>query len=345
MKRTILYIIVLLALLGLTYHFAGQESRGGSSIDTSDREFAIKDTDQIGKIFIANRNDEPVLLNRRGSDWYVNDRYLASKTSMEELMRIIRDLEVRFIPPRASYTNIVQTIASLGIKVEIYDTRDNLMKSYYIGGVTNDEKGTHFLMEGSEQPYVMHIPYWSGSLRARFDLRADHFRDRAIFNERIRDIEKIEVKYPFQQDESFVIEREGETSWGVRPLDPDMPRITRTRHPGLVESYLRNYRRVGVEGFENQHPQKDSILSSDPFAKISLTRNNGDVVSYTLYQRFPELIPGPFAAAEFDATEFQLRFYVHSAQRDDFMLAQYFVLRDILWGYSWFFRTTEDEFF
>lgn len=341
MKRTLVYLGIFLILGGLVYYFSAQTGSSRSTIDTSDRRFAVEDTDRIGKIFIATRTEDPVLLSRKGNDWYVNEKYLASSTSVEELLRLIRDVQLKFVPPRAAYQNAIQTISSLGIKVEIYDRSENLMRSYYIGGVTSDEKGTYFLMEGANQPYVMHIPYWQGSLRTRFSLREHQWRDRAMFAERLRDIKSVKVNYPNQRDESFAVERVSETEFSIRPLDENMPKITRTMHPGMIESYLRNFQRIGVEAFENNFPARDSILTTTPFSTIELTRTNGEVVYYDVYPRHHRPLMGPYDAAEAEAEDFQLRFWV-SAPNGDFMSAQYRNMRKFMWGYSWFFRQTED---
>jgi hypothetical protein len=59
-----------------------------------------------------------------------------------------------------------------------------------VGGITADEKGTIMLMEGSEKPYVVHIPSFVGQVRVRYLLGDDNWRDRAIFSEKPEKIRK-----------------------------------------------------------------------------------------------------------------------------------------------------------
>lgn len=334
--------MVLLILLGLVYYLISYNNQTGSAADLSDREFAIENTEDIGKIFIAHRDRESITLTKKGSEWYVNDGMLASENAMENLLRVIKDLEIKYIPTRASYSNVIQTIAGIGIKVEIYDRRDRLMKAYYIGGVSQDERGTYFIMEDADQPYVMHLPYWKGSLRTRFQLRENDWRDRAIFSESPSDIEQIKVFYPNQVDESFVVQKDG-NQFNLLPYNSDMPKITRTRHPGLLESYVRNYGRIAVESFQNDLPGRDSVMATTPFCTIEVNRTDGEVKSFNFYHRTNRFLPGPLAARQASGEEFTLRFFVNG-KNEDFMSAQYNLLKEIFWGYSWFFRSQEESY-
>ena len=64
---------------------------------------------------------------------------------------------------------MVKSLASEGIKVELYDRKGEKIKAYYVGGATPDERGTYMIMENAEEPYVAHIPSWEGNLRFRFN--------------------------------------------------------------------------------------------------------------------------------------------------------------------------------
>ncbi len=341
MKRTFIYVFILAVLLGLVYFLSRENTDQLTSSQRWDRNFAVKDTDQIGTIFIAPRDSEPVKLTREGDRWLVNDKYLANKSAMESMLTVLRDVDVKYVPPRASYSTIIQSIAGLGIKVEIYDRRDNLMKAYYIGGVPQDERGNFFIMEDADQPYVVHLPYFVGNLRARFTLSEEQWRDRAIFSERTSEIKKISVRYPSQEDESFIVERNNDGRFDLRPLDEKMPKILRQRHPGMLDNFVRNFQRIGVESFANDLIGKDSILNTTPFAVVELERTDGEIKSYNFYQRFPAPLIGPYAARQASQEEFILRFYVSNNNTGDFMSGQYGVLQRALWGYSWFFRASD----
>ncbi len=68
-------------------------------------------------------------------------------------------------------------MAVTGIHVEIFDHQGNELLNYYVGGVTQDERGTFFLKEGSTQPYCLNQPGFDGGLRARYALAPVDWRD------------------------------------------------------------------------------------------------------------------------------------------------------------------------
>ncbi len=215
------------------------------------------------------------------------------------------------------------------------------MKAYYIGGVPQDERGNYFIMDNADQPYVVHIPYFVGNLRTRFMLTEDQWRDKAIFAERSSEIKSISVRYPAQEDESFIVERNDEGRFDLRPLDENMPKILRNRHPGMLDNFVRNFQRIGIESYFNDFVGRDSVMATIPFAIVELERTDGEIKSFNFYQRFPAPLLGPYSAREADQEDFQLRFFVGNNTTGDFMTGQYRVLNRALWGYSWFFRATD----
>ena len=53
-----------------------------------------------------------------------------------------------------------------GRLVRFFDKNGNKIKGYQVGDIAGDSQGTHAMMEGFEQPYVVHIPIWEGHLTA-----------------------------------------------------------------------------------------------------------------------------------------------------------------------------------
>ena len=99
---------------------------------------------------------------------------------------------------------MVSNLATEGIKVEIYDRQDELIKTYYVGGAPPDERGTYMMLEGFEQPYVAHIPGWDGNLRFRYNLVGDEWRSRILFPGELEEIESVSIAYPRQRSKSSV---------------------------------------------------------------------------------------------------------------------------------------------
>ena len=174
MKRNTLILLALFIALGLgTWYAIGynQKAKQGSNINP-DMDFAVN-PDEVYKIFIADRTGRSATLERNGSKWMYNKEHVARQTAIDLLLETMKKIRVNYVPPAASEEHMVKSIASEGLKVEIYNKEGKAIKVYYIGGVTNDETGTYVIMDGAEHPYVAHIPTMVGSFRLHYRLEPD----------------------------------------------------------------------------------------------------------------------------------------------------------------------------
>jgi len=189
MKNTLILLVLFLALAGgAFYYLNGNDSK--NTVSESDRNFAVKDIETVHKIFLADRSGKTITLVKKAKkEWEVNGKFRASQNVVENLLTTIKRLRMQSIPPQAARKNIISDIAVHGIKVELYNKADNKLKSYYVGGMTNEEKGTYMIMDGANLPYIMEIPGFEGGLRVRFwKPDEDYWKDLAVFRE---DIDKI----------------------------------------------------------------------------------------------------------------------------------------------------------
>lgn len=344
MKRTLLLLIIFLLLGGGAFWYM---SRGGDDGKTtlvgSDREFAVEDIEQVHKIFLADRKGERVTLERDGQGaWIYNGQYRASSSVMRPLLEVVERVRIQYKPPVAAVPNMVQALATEGIKVELYDREDNNLKTYYVGGATSDERGAFMIMEGAEQPYVVEIPAWEGNVSVRFKRYGDEWRDRILFREDPDKIKYLSVEYPKQRDQSFVISKEADGSYEVTPYYEITPRISRPMKPGSVEAYLLNFERLGAEAFRNEHPGQDSVLQQVPFCSITLVNEADDTTTATLYPVLEErIVTQDVRSGEFVIPSMTIERYYVDWNGKDFMLAQHLVLQKALWGYPFFFRETQ----
>lgn len=333
MKRTLWMLVAFLVLgAGVLWYLYGQGDKK-TTLAGLDRQFAVKDTAAIYKIFIADRKNSRTTLERKGNHWIYNEKYKAKPRAMETLLRTIYRVEMKYKPPVNAEKNMIRSLATEGIKVELYDSKNQLIKSYYIGGSTADERGTYMMLEGAEQPYVTYIPSWEGNLRFSFSLKDDEWRDKSIFSIAPEEIIYVGVEYHKQREKSFKINKEG-TTYQVKPYHSITPQIKRDLRPGAVEGYLVGYENLQSEAFENQSPQRDSISSLLPFCTITVRQGDGT-------ERVAKF--HPIFKYEYDETTekyIQLpeaeRYYADC--EGDFMLVQHLVIKKILWAYESFFE-------
>lgn len=287
--QRIYWLLALLVLLGGAYYFIqspSQTAAKGSHL-VADRDFKIDDAEQVHRIFIANRSGQQVELSRQGNSWLVDRQHLANENAIKNLLDVVKRIDMQQIPAKAAVPTIIKNLATEGILVQLFDENDQKIKGYYIGGSTSDERGTYAILEGAEQPYVVHLPGWVGNLRFRLNFFGDDWRSKQILAEEISSIERISVEYPTQRNRSFILERKGER-YTVRPFyNSDQP--TRDIPRDRAERYLFNYQKLFVSSYENKDPEeKVELLKTLPFAHIQVTKMDGSQKSIKAYPRYAD---------------------------------------------------------
>jgi len=144
---------------------------------------------------------------RNDDSWTLQRGHVARENAMSNLLEVIQHLQLKYIPERAAVKNINAEMNQIGVSVLVYDQNDVKLQHYIIGGSIPDERGTYMKLYGNDQPYVVHLPTLEGSVRGRFLMRYDEWRDRTIFDIEPRDIHSVSVSYPRQQTESFQLSR------------------------------------------------------------------------------------------------------------------------------------------
>lgn len=334
MNRNITVLLVLFLVLagGTAWYLTNEKDTKKTTLLDWDRKFKVENTDQIHKVFIAKRSGEQITLERKGDHWIYNEKYKALPNAIDNLMRAFGEVEMNYKPANAAVPNMVSNLATQGIKVELYDKAGEQLKAYYIGGETSDSRGTYMIMEGSEQPYVVHLPTWGGNLRARFNLRGDQWRDKTVLGAEVENIDFVSVEYPKQKNKSFKLEKKGR-EYEVVPFYEVTPKIGKSVSQGLVEGYLVNFQSVGAEAFETKNAKKDSVIQTIPFSIITLRKTDGEeqqVKLFPIYQDIPTANPNAIAGSYVER-------YFAEVDEEEFMLVQHRVFEKVLWGYEFFF--------
>ncbi|TNE59163.1 MAG: DUF4340 domain-containing protein [Bacteroidetes bacterium] len=330
MKRTWLLVALFLLLGASAFYALWKKNNQSGSYVSWDMDFAISNTAEIEKIFIADRSGQSATLERKDGYWLYNNTYKARPTAIQTLLKTIQNLTVLYLPPKAAEGTMIKSLAAEGLKVEIYGKDSKMLKTYYVGGVTNDERGTYMIMEGAEQPYVVHVPSFIGQLRVRYMLGDDNWRDRTVYSEKPEEIQKISVEYPQQKSASFVLEKVDKATYEITPFFSTTPRSKTPQRKGMAEAYLLQFENLGAEGFETNYPLRDSVTALVPFAIVNLTRTD----STTQQVRFwPVSIEHRAQTGE----PYVIRYFTEVNKGEAFLLTQDHVFGPIFRSYNFFF--------
>ncbi len=325
-----LLAVMLIVLAGVAWYLVRYQDLNTSKL-TADRDFAIKDVAEIEKIKLINPVGDSIILKRHGSYWMVNETYKAFPNSVSNLLDAVGSVRLQSIPSKGYYKNIMDGLRGMGIKVEIYDGNDEKLKSYVVGGTTQQEYGTYFLMEHSRQPYIMEIPHFIGNVRERYDLSLTDWRDRTLIDIPAAEIEEVRVDYPYHRNNSFRILKDenqlkffdGQESTQAIPI----------QNRKLLTNYLETMSQLGAEGIQNNHPGRKKIAEMIPFCQISVKRA-GTPDPY-ICKFYPIKDDSTGSAVNLDPDYLaEGNFFRFNVDRSDgdFLVVQYQVMKPLLWS-------------
>lgn len=336
MNRLAILVVILGLLCGGAFYLYNKEEKTQSGTITADRNFTVPNFDNIGKIVIKHAKMPAMYFVHRDNSWKLNDRYDVNQGVFVNVERALTNMRLLYIPSKAATPTIEKSIKESGITVELYEGADaNPFKVIYVGTDTQKGEGTHMMLQGDPQPYVMHLPGLAGGLRSRFEQPEKNFKDKILYKSPMSDIASISVTYPKSTVSSFVI-----TNTATAPtVVPQTVNATITDKPlnfKTAAGYLNGFESVGSEGLFNESMDKDSILNSIPYCTIELTKKNGTVQKANYYS-YDEFVDKQFnARTPRDARNVE-RFYVYVDDKDLYVV-QTRVFGHIFYGYEDFYQ-------
>ena len=323
------------------------------------QDYHIEDTTSITKIFLADKeNNEVTLIREADSSWTVNGEYAASQPLVDLLLETLNTMRIRQQVNKNAIPNAIKDIAAHGIKVEVYQnkpfinwfggrlklfTHERLTTTYYVGRETQDMMASFMYRKGDDVPYIIHIPGFRGFLTPRFVTDPLKWRSHTIVDLNVKDIERVELEIPEQEQESFAIVRDGE-GFAMEMLQ------SHQRVNGFdtarVAQMLSAFTWLNFDEFASIVPNSfaDSCVSGTPRTILRITDTKGnqnEVKTYIKYNNPDDFkaMPDPEMYEVFDLN----RLYAIVNQKDT-VLIQYFVFDNILQPASYFLGADKTTF-
>ena len=335
MNKNKITIIIVLVLSAVAAYLLYNNKTG--TIKKELKDFAVKDTANVSKIFMATGNGKTVTLERQnGGHWIVNGKFEARKDGIELVLSTISNLEVKSPVSRSSFNKIVSNLAGNSIKVEIYKGEDEPAKVFYVGGATQDNLGTYMLLENSSVPFIMHIPGFNGYLTSRFFMDEAEWKATTLYRYNPKEIEKIEINYLENPKESFIIDHISSGKPRLKSIYLD--KYLDNFDTFSVLDYVNNFKKVNFEFFSTDlsEASRDSIITHCKKFTIEITDIKGRRNLFTAFNKpmknegAMDLEGNPIV---FDAD----RMY-GLTQNNDFVVIQYFVFGDLTPSLNYFLK-------
>ena len=299
-KKTIAIILGCLILAtGCLFLILSKTGTIGNSQPKSDL-FAVKDTNNITKIFIADMTGMHSLLVRHDDGWYVQDSVKATSQKVNDLLSTIHNITLQQVVAKTAQSNINKMMSVNAVKVEIYQnapkfrlfgipffTKNRNVKTYYMGPATMDNVSNFAILEGFDEPCIVHIPGFRGFLTPFYAYNPIEWYSCDLFETKITRIKSLLVEDFENPEESFYVEKAGARFFNLynsrneQITDYDTVKLLDM----LSEFRDKNYERY-ISDMRNSY--KDSIIRFNHFKTITLTDVDGKKTTLDMYRKLEE---------------------------------------------------------
>lgn len=286
MNRTLILLLAVLLLGGVAWWATSADRKPLSADERAEiRRFGIAEFNQVHKIFIADRKGHKVNLIRGGITGWLADGQPANENIMKGLKDAVQNMDIRSLPTEKAKPFMIKDLATNGILVQLFNKEGEKLRGYYLGSGTYDELGTNGIVEGSEEPYVVHLPHFTGNIRQRFTHWDDEWRDKIYFRVEPEKVELFSIEYPRQRDKSFKVTRQG-NKYFAAPFYETGQRVKEVPRAS-VESALTRYEKYYINRYQNKD-EKGMTAASEilPFATITVKQIGGVPQEMRVYPRY-----------------------------------------------------------
>ena len=298
-KKTIAIILCCLLAVGCLFLILMKTGTIGKTQPSSEL-FAVKDTNNITKIFIADMTGLNSLLVRHNDGWYVQDSVKAMPQKVNDLLATIHNITLQQVVAKTAQSNINKMMSVNAIKVEIYQNapkfklfgipffkKERNVKTYYMGPATMDNVANFAILEGFDEPCIVHIPGFRGFLTPFYAYNPVDWYSCDLFDTKITRIQSLVVEDFEHPEESFYVEKSGARFFSLYNINNEQ--IMDYDTVKLLDM-LSEYRDKNYERYVSDIPNsaKDSIIRFNHFKTITLTDVDGKKTTLDMYRKLEQ---------------------------------------------------------
>ena len=268
-------VILSVFIIGMVIYFKSNDNHINNE---NERAFAIKNINEIDKIFLTSKDGVSITLTKKEDHWLVNNQFIAKQNKINTLLNTAKKIQTKNRISKKKINRVIKNISEDHIKTEFYSNGE-LQKSYFVGGETQKGDGTYMLLIdpetrlNAEQPFVTNIRGFQGYLTPRYEPLIDNWRDLKIFHFPKNRIKSVEIQYPNFPENSFKIEIEDRKYI----LKQQGKQVAAKRKK--IELYLLNFKTIAAERIIPKIGLGkniiDRIQESSPYFELTVTNLSG----------------------------------------------------------------------
>ena len=286
--------------------------------------FTLDDKNQVTRIELSQEKNR-LVLEKKGEGWFVNGRYEARKSSINFIMKILREVKIKSpVSPEKFESEIIKN----GIKpvsVRVYGN-SRLLKSYMVFKTPSNIYGNIMKMRERSKPFIVHIPGYEDDIGSSFSLNELYWQPFTVFNFLPSEIASVSLQNFADTSDSFTIIHENHnvslyngselSGWDT----------------SLVRRYLTYYTWIPFEkwAFDMPAEEKNRIESGLPFTRITVTDQAGITTVLSLWEK--QIDSNGMKIKDTD------RLWGKTGSTDELFILRYFDVDPILKKRSYFFQ-------
>jgi hypothetical protein len=269
-------------ILPLAFVFLWACGGKDSAMDSDYTQFKLEDTASIQKISINNNGGSKVILIRAQGGWEIEGLNLPARRDLIEVtLSTLRRMEVKEFIPKNGQQEVFKKLSVYGTRVEVYGTDSEPLRTFFVGGPTQNHLGTYMMLKGSEVPVVVYVPGFRGYLTNHFNPNVIEWKTKQIFNHHVRDIAWVQVVHHQRPESSFRIEVLSPSRLSLIHLQTGI--ASAKADTSLLKVFLQNFKVLGFENWVDVNAVRlDSVQQKYPLQTITLKDRNGKETSVKL---------------------------------------------------------------
>lgn len=272
MKKIIILLVGIAAIIGLTVLAINVMGSKGSSVETELIDFGIKDIESVDKISLSDDYGQSFTLIKKDGQWTDVDGNCVVKESVEFLLDAFEKIEFKGYLMENSVQHYTDMMTAKHTKVEIFQNGE-WTKTWFIGPPAPDHYGQIMLLNSAEygqsdKPVIMKIKGVHGIIEPRFFADKRKWQCTNIFALSVDAIKSVDLKYNDEPSRSFTVKNDN-NKFSVYQEGKLLPEANET----MALRYLNNYKKINfdIPNYSFTKEQVDSLKQTVPFCVLTVT--------------------------------------------------------------------------